>query len=498
MYIDAPGGAATVSGASVQILGWATDASRIASLAFQLDGASLALNGPYTYGLSRSDVCSAVPTGDANCPNVGWRAYFDSTRFLDGSHTLTVTATDTAGNTFSLQRSFAVSNPPNAPAGLVATVLSATSIRLNWTDASSNETQFEIQRRVAPAGTFGAIATVGANVVTSTDSTASPGTSYEYRVAAKNAIGTSFSNTASAATNQVIPVAATGLTAVYNWPVRQFVLTWVDNSNNEQGFAPQFSYSGSAFSDLNNPVGANVTSYTSGANPPVGSWQFRIRAYNSAGSSYSTAVSLLVINPANGAGYVGCYTDTATRALPVQLAGTNNTIESCKQAAYNAGYKYAGLQYFGYCFAGNTLGFSLVAETECSTACTANSGQICGGVWRNSIYNTGYVPPQPATSIAWIQPAESSWGPAGTLTAAGYATNGTGRVTLVWRERSSTGVWGGWNTVGYTAPVSADTTWSNTISSGSPTKKCNWFDAYTIYSGVISATFHYTGAASCG
>lgn len=496
-YIDIPGGGATVSGAAVQIVGWATDANRVAALAFQLDGAALALNAPYTYGLNRPDVCSAVPTGDANCPNVGWRAYFDSTRFADGGHTLTVTATDSAGNPFSVQRSFTISNPPKAPTGLSATVLSTTSVRLNWTDASSNETQFEIQRRVPP-GAFAAIATTAANAVTYTDATATPGTSYEYQVAARNAVGTSFSNVATAITGQTVPARPSGLAASYNSTTRQFTLTWIDNSNNEQGFVPQSSYSGSAFYDLANPVGANVTTYTSNPNPPVGSYLFRVRAYNAAGSStYSNTVSLVVVNPSNGAGYLGCYTDTSARALPVQLPGTTNTIESCKQAAYNAGYKYAGLQYYGYCFAGNSLGYAQVADSECNTTCTASSAQICGGAWRNSIYSTGYVPPQAATSIAWIQPAENAWGPAGTLTAAGYATNGTGTVTLVWRERSSTGVWGAWNTVAYSAPVGADTTWSNTISSGNPTNKCHWFDAYTIYSGVTSATYHYTGTAGC-
>jgi hypothetical protein len=309
--------------------------------------------------------------------------------------------------------------------------------------------------------------------------------------------GTVLSPGAISLTCSSTPAAPTNLAAFYDWTTHKFTLTWVDNSYNEQGFVAQFSYSGSAYSDLTPAVAANVTSYVSGANPPIGSYQFRVRAYNGPLYAYSGEVSLLVANPSNGAGYIGCYTDAATRALPAQLGGTTNTIESCKQAAYNAGYKYAGLQYGGYCFAGNTLGYALAPETDCNMVCTANSLQLCGGPWRNSVYDTGYVPTPPATSIAWIQPAESSWGPAGTLTAAGYATHGTGGVTLVWRERSSSGVWGSWNTVAYVAPVSPDTTWSNTISSGNPTNICHWFDAYTLYSGVNSAVFHFTGAPGC-
>jgi hypothetical protein len=103
----------------------------------------------------------------------------------------------------------------------------------------------------------------------------------------------------------------------------------------------------------------------------------------------------------------------------------------------------------------------------------------------------------PSASIAWIHPAEEAWGPAGTLTAAGYASNGTGGVQLVWRERGSTGVWGAWTTVAYQPPPGADGTWSNSISSGNPTDKCHWFQAYVNYSGVQSATFQYTGATGC-
>ena len=297
-------------------------------------------------------------------------------------------------------------------------------------------------------------------------------------------------------TVETTPPAPSNLAAWFDLQSRTIRLDWVDNSGNEQGFRAQFSYSGSGFSDMSPPtVGPNVTTYASGANPPTGSYQFRVGSFLGASTPlWSNTASLIV--PAVVSGYQGCYTDTTTRALPVQLGGTTHTIASCKQAAYNAGYRYAGLQYYGYCFAGNNLAYSLVTDRECNTPCTSDPSQMCGGAWRNSIYGTGYTPPASA-SIAWIQPAENSWGPAGTLTAAGYATNGSGNVQLVFRERSDSGVWGAWQTVPYTAPVSGDTTWSNTISSGNPTNKCHWFDAYVNYSGVTSSVFHYTGWTGC-
>jgi hypothetical protein len=85
---------------------------------------------------------------------------------------------------------------------------------------------------------------------------------------------------------------------------------------------------------------------------------------------------------------VGCYTDTQPRALPVQLGGINETIQSCRALAASYGYTYAGLQYYGYCFAGNVLGYTQVADSECNTPCTADSTSMCGGAWRNSIYKS--------------------------------------------------------------------------------------------------------------
>ena len=87
--------------------------------------------------------------------------------------------------------------------------------------------------------------------------------------------------------------------------------------------------------------------------------------------------------------YVGCYTDDSNRALPVVLSQGGETVESCVSKAAAAGYAYAGLQYYGWCFAGNTLGYTQVADSQCNTACTANPSEMCGGSWLNSIYNTG-------------------------------------------------------------------------------------------------------------
>lgn len=87
--------------------------------------------------------------------------------------------------------------------------------------------------------------------------------------------------------------------------------------------------------------------------------------------------------------YVGCFTDDAKRALPVRLSDGGETVESCTQKAASAGYAYAGVQWYGECHAGNTVGYTQMPDAECNTPCNANPSEMCGGAWRNSIYRTG-------------------------------------------------------------------------------------------------------------
>ena len=76
------------------------------------------------------------------------------------------------------------------------------------------------------------------------------------------------------------------------------------------------------------------------------------------------------------------------RALPVQLMASGITIKTCTEMAKAKQFAYAGLQWKGSCFAGNFLGYTKVADSECNTPCEENSAQACGGAWRNSVYST--------------------------------------------------------------------------------------------------------------
>lgn len=123
-------------------------------------------------------------------------------------------------------------SPPVAPTNLAATVASATSVGLAWTDASNNESGFKIERGTNGT-TFSEITTVGANVSSTTDAGLTTGTRYYYRVRAFNVGGNSaYTNVASATPLQL--GSGTGLNASYfdNSDLTNLKLTRTDASIN--------------------------------------------------------------------------------------------------------------------------------------------------------------------------------------------------------------------------------------------------------------------------
>ncbi|MGI9179378.1 MAG: S8 family peptidase [Longimicrobiaceae bacterium] len=92
---------------------------------------------------------------------------------------------------------------PAAPSSLTATAASNSQINLAWTDNSSNEDGFKIERCTGSSCTnFTQIATVGANVKTYSSTGLAASTTYRFRVRAYNAGGDSgYSNNANATTS---------------------------------------------------------------------------------------------------------------------------------------------------------------------------------------------------------------------------------------------------------------------------------------------------------
>lgn len=122
-------------------------------------------------------------------------------------------------------------------AAAVATPALAASMVLNWSDTSTNETGFKIER-MPSGGSYSQIATVGTNVQTYTDANVVEGSSYCYRVSAYNSYGTSApSNSACAQA----PTSSSGSTTTTTGSTS----TGTTSSSSTSTSTPSVSYIGS-------------------------------------------------------------------------------------------------------------------------------------------------------------------------------------------------------------------------------------------------------------
>jgi hypothetical protein len=126
-------------------------------------------------------------------PNTGWSGVTSFTfKANDGaldSTVATVTVTVAGAGTV-----------PAAPSGLSATAVSTSQINLTWSDNSTNEDGFKIERS-SNNSTWTQIGTVDRNATTFSSTGLSANKNYYYRVRAYNVLGNSaYSNTASAKT----------------------------------------------------------------------------------------------------------------------------------------------------------------------------------------------------------------------------------------------------------------------------------------------------------
>ena len=227
----------------------------------------------------------------------------------------------------------ALTTPPAPPTGLAATVASPTSVTLTWTDASSDETGFVAEYRLAKAKDWTAFATEAAADATSLVVTGlSPGKAYEFRVRARhatNGLGSPSDVVAvetlggpAAPTN--VSVTASGSTSV--------VLTWADNATDETGFAVERRIGRGAWATVAE-VGANVLTATVDGLAPSTTYEFRVAATNAHGAVPGEAVSL-TMPPAAPVGL----TAAAATSTSVRLTWTDaSSDETGFVAEYRAG-----------------------------------------------------------------------------------------------------------------------------------------------------------------
>jgi hypothetical protein len=214
--------------------------------------------------------------------------------------------------------------PPQAPQGLVASPTGSTTASLSWTDASDNESSFEVERKKDATGLWSLIGSLGPDAQLFDDAGLTPNTSYTYRIRACNVAGCSgYSNDAPVVTNEVPPDAPAGLSAVATGP-GEVDLSWVDGSQNEGIFRIErrLGMAGSWFEIITLPP--NSASFTNAGLTPNTSYTYRVRACNDVGcSDYSNeaAATTLDVPPAPPSGLRA----TATGPTTVHLSWTDES-----------------------------------------------------------------------------------------------------------------------------------------------------------------------------
>ncbi len=186
-------------------------------------------------------------------------------------------------------------NPPLPPSNLSATALDSCSIELVWTDNSSNETGFKVERKQGYGGSWAEMFSLIENTVSFTDTGLVDGMLYYYRVNAFNSYGSSaYSNTDSAITTMNRP---RNLTAQNTGGVN-VLLNWHDFSNSEEGFVierAQGSVGGSLAFTVLDTTNANVLSYTDTTITGDGSYVYCVKAFNQyTQSAYSNYAQVII------------------------------------------------------------------------------------------------------------------------------------------------------------------------------------------------------------
>ncbi|MBQ2991538.1 MAG: caspase family protein, partial [Clostridia bacterium] len=190
---------------------------------------------------------------------------------------------------------------PSKPTGVTATKQGTSSIKVTWNKVTG-ATGYYVYRSNSASGTYSKIATItSGSTVSYTNTGLSAGTTYYYKVAAYNSIGTSAqSSYASATTNVILPTIPTGFAASAQ-SSSSIKLTWTKVSSATGYYIYRSTSSSGTYSKIATITSGSTVSYTNTGLSAGTKYYYRIAAYNSAGTSpqsgYVYATTQAAANP---------------------------------------------------------------------------------------------------------------------------------------------------------------------------------------------------------
>lgn len=249
--------------------------------------------GIYVEDVATHELGHAIGLGHSDQPDA---AMYPSTGWCS-QEWRTLSSDDIAGLR-SLYPTGGQTQTPDAPSNLAVTGVTTASIALSWTDGSSNETGFKVERS-SDGAAFATVAQLGSNVRTYTNTGLASGTGYYYRVIAYNSGGSSAaSNVASAVTASaantapVVTISNPVNGAVYQYG---FSVTLSGTATDSQDGSLTSSLVWTSSIDGNLGTGGSLSKTLS-----AGSHTITARVTDSGGLSGSKPVSMTVSAPASG------------------------------------------------------------------------------------------------------------------------------------------------------------------------------------------------------
>jgi len=217
-----------------------------------------------------------------------------------------------------------VPGTPTAPSSLTSSTHTTKTVTLGWTDNSTNEDNFILQRAVGSVLVFATVATLPAGTTSYVDTGLIPATTYSYRVAAQNAVARSaYSNTLAVTTSALpaIPSTPTGLTAAA-LSSTQITLSWTDAATNEDAYQIYHGLSSTGLF-LAATISAGSTTFVDAGLAPGSTYYYAVRAVNEGGQSpYSNIANATTLAATGTLAAVSAFTlDPAANIQPLQVAG---------------------------------------------------------------------------------------------------------------------------------------------------------------------------------
>ncbi len=356
--------------------------------------------------------------------------------------------------------------PPAAPSALTASATSATQIALTWTDNSTTESGFEIERS-SDNVTFAPTGSVSADVVSFTATGLTADTWYYFRVRAVASAGNStYSNVASGRTPAAATLGAPSGLAATSVSTTQIRLNWIDNATSETGFAWALSTDSVNFT-WNSGVAANATTITVGSLTPGTAYSFRVRAVQgttmSASSNTATATTTANPPPATAPAAPSGLTATTSSDTAVALSWVDNSTNeedfqvevssdnvtfsliartSPNATTYAARGLTAATRYYFRVRAGNSGGLSAYANTA-SVTTTGTPPQPTGTLTRTDIgavAATGSLS-QSGTTYSVSGSGEDIWGSSDEFSFAYTGWNADGTFIARLTSQQNTDPW---------------------------------------------------------